>query len=590
MDLRPGVRLDRYTLVLRLGEGGQASVWKAIDPLDGGAVRALKVFALGGDDDPRTERARREAKASAGARHPGLLPCRGLVEDLSQGVVLLVFDFVRGRSLADALKDPQMTAEHRRCAVKQLAETLAYVHASGIVHRDIKPDNVLVTDAFWDAPGEVGTLKLVDFGIAAPVGNPHPLTQEGSVVGTAPYLPPELVDRSGAFPAGEDLQRDVFAFGVLAWEVLVGGHPSGLPLQASREAFAGVYLAALAKKRMWPPAAPPSPELAVVQTCLSLDASTRPASCVVVSEALPAGERIGKSSRTSEPVSMEEGQRRSQTEGHVSPTTAPMTREPVISASPRASGPPIDGGAMWTPPPLPVSGGDSMYGGQRESGRARQKNSTLVYVAAGASVLAVALVAYLVGRSNNDAPAPMVISPPVPQTVTPLTIHPRQTTDVPSPVPARTPVVCCLPNASTCESGRDCQPQPCSALVGDGPFRLRVIGGYLGTDPKDQVQFRGKSTRICVMNLRTGEEQCALSSTLYTQRYDAVNRTTATMADMIGGKIRMRIYNGSFLLYDGAAVANPTGYKATALCSNIVFHLGTWDSYAGKISVYLDDP
>ncbi len=147
-----------------LGEGGQASVWKAIDPLDGGAVRALKVFQLRGKSEQHSERARREAKASAGARHAGLLPCRGLFEDPEQDLLFLVFDYERGRSLADAMHDPRMTPEHRRSAVRQLADTLAYVHARSIIHRDVKPDNVLVTDAFWGSPAELGTLKLVDFG------------------------------------------------------------------------------------------------------------------------------------------------------------------------------------------------------------------------------------------------------------------------------------------------------------------------------------------------------------------------------------------------------------------------------------------
>ncbi len=575
------MRLDRYTLVTCLGEGGQASVWKAIDPLDGGGVRALKIFQLSGGDEHNTERARREAKASAGAHHPGLLPCRVFFEDPAQNVAVLVFDYERGRSLADAMSDPRMTHEHRRCAVRQLADTLAYVHARSVVHRDIKPDNVLVTDAFWGSPVEPGTLKLVDFGIAAPAGNPKPLTREGGVVGTAPYLPPELLETSGLFPGGEDFQRDVFAFGVLAWEVLIGGHPTGLPLGASREAFAGAYLGARAGKRAWPPAAPPSPELSIVQECLALSATGRPQSCIIVANALQTGVLDTVRARTREPVAVDRRNSRPVTDVHVAPTTAPMS-------APRHSWGPSD----RSPSPRSSAAGGvgqgvfPVFPGPPQAPR-RKKSSTGLLASVGLMIIAVAAVLiYLAARQplSEDSPSPPVWT--APSSITPV---PGPITE--TPPPARTQVVCCSSDGKACPSGRDCQPQPCDGLLGDGPWRLRVIGGFLGSGAKiTEIQRTWRSSFICMKNTRTGEEQCASSYVMWTKGWDAKNRVLATTADMIAGRIEVRVVDGSVEQIRALGYASPIGFKTTALCSNVTLHLGSWTPSQGKIAIYLDDP
>src|SRR4051812_35361902 len=136
MQLRAGLRVDRYILVELLGRGGQGAVWKAVDPLDA-AVRALKLIFLEGLDAGAAERARREARAVAKAEHPALVPCRALFEDPAEGIVGLVFDFVPGQSLADAA--PRMSPEHRRAALLQIAVALGHVHGIGLLHRDLKP-------------------------------------------------------------------------------------------------------------------------------------------------------------------------------------------------------------------------------------------------------------------------------------------------------------------------------------------------------------------------------------------------------------------------------------------------------------------
>jgi serine/threonine-protein kinase len=579
VELRAGVRLDRYTLVICLGEGGQASVWKAIDPLDGGGVRALKIFQLRGSDEHNTDRARREAKASAGAQHPGLLPCRLFFEDPALNVAVLVFDYERGRSLADAMSDPRMTQEHRRCALRQLADTLAYVHARSVIHRDIKPDNVLVTDAFWGSPTEPGTLKLVDFGIAAPAGNPKPLTREGGVVGTAPYLPPELLETSGLFPTGQDYQRDVFAFGVLAWEVLIGGHPTGLPLGASRQAFAGAYLGARAGKRAWPPAAPPSPDLSIVQECLALSSAERPQSCIVVANALQTGVLDGVRARTSEPVAVDRRNSRPVTDVHVAPTTAPMGAPQHSWA---ASSRPV-------PPRVAVVGGprEPVYSGSSRPAAQKKKSWGGLLVGIGlVTAAAASVVVYFAVRQpdSEESPPPSVwTAPPA------ITLAPKPSVE--TPAPARAQVVCCSSDGKACASGRDCQPQPCDGLLGDGPWRLRVIGGFLGSGTKiTEIQRTWQSSFICLKNTRTGEEQCASSYAMWTKGYDARNRVLATTGDMIAGRIEVRVMDGGVERIRAPGFGYPTGYKTTALCSNVTLHLGSWATSQGKISVYLDDP
>lgn len=573
MELRAGARLDRYTLVSALGEGGQASVWKVIDPLEGGAVRALKIFQLRGASAENAERARREAKAVAGSRYPGILPCRTLIEDPANELLALVFDYVRGRSLADALSDPRMTPELRRAALRQVADALAYVHGRNVIHRDVKPDNVLVTDAFWGSPSEVGTLKLVDFGIAAPAGNPKPLTREGGVVGTAPYLAPELTEPSGLFEMGNDFQRDVFAFGVLAWEVLVGGHPTGLPLGSSREAFAGAYLSARAGKRAWPPAAPGPAELEVVRACLSLSANGRPESCIAVASALRTGMLDAERPRTSEPAFSNPGlPRTSQTEIHVPPRTQPVSRAgyPPPPSSPRAAVLP----AMERAHP-PALGPQPAHGSSA-------RPATIVWAAVLGALAAIAAIVTV----------PLLVvspSPPAPQQLVSGWSSPEPPGR--APAPAKATVACCTNDAGTCPSRRACQQPPCE-MLGDGAWRLRVVGGFLRNGgARTEIQREWQSSSICIANTRTGEEECASSHRMWTTGSDPVSRVLATTDDLVKGNLAVRVLDGGIERQRPIrAFGSPTGYKATALCTNIVLHLGAPEPDQGRIAVFLDDP
>ncbi|MEZ4313610.1 MAG: serine/threonine-protein kinase [Polyangiaceae bacterium] len=615
MELRSGARVDRYTLVVPLGEGGQACVWKAIDPMDGGAVRALKIFQLRGAGEQQSARARREAESLAGAHHPGIVPCRAHVEIHEHGLIILVFDYARGLSLADAMTDRRMTPELRWSALHQVAGALAYVHGRNILHRDVKPDNVLVTEAFWRTPDEPGTLKLLDFGIAAPAGNPKPLTREGGVVGTAPYLPPELLEPS-QFETGNDFHRDVFAFGVLAWEVLFGQHPTVLPISSSRTAFAGAYLAARAGKRPWPPE-PPEPSQApgveVVRACLSLSARQRPESAIGVFDALRSGVLSGRP-RTSEPVISGAPARPSRTEIHVPPgtetdnhgrgSTVPFSGRPSFGApvsmpsgyaksvrDPRVSAPPYSGPSVVS---QRVSGVPSGGRGDVSEPRGSSFGWGVVLGILAAVVLLVGVLAGVVYFSNTGKavePAALPFpglglpaqTPPASQPVSP---------DPESPVTQEPARACCTDDKGTCRSRRPCQLPPCAGMLDDGPWRLRVVGGYLKAGGGvTEIQRTWRSSKICIKNTRTGQEQCALSDTMWTKGSDSKHRVLVTTQDLTDGNLEVRLVGGPGEWQSPLrAIGALDGYTRTALCDPVALHLGQRNPDLGRISVHLDDP
>ncbi|RYE92204.1 MAG: serine/threonine protein kinase, partial [Myxococcales bacterium] len=205
MSLKAGDQLDRYKLVAPVGEGGQGSVWKAIDE-GGDRLVALKLHRLSRDQDggstrlpsqeseeTHRERLRREAQALRQLDHPSLVRCLGMFEDYERDVLGLVLEWIEGSTLTVAARAPTMTDEHRMWVLGHLVRALAYMHQSGMVHRDLKFSNVLVSPMFWQYPSEPATIKLVDLGVAAPVGNPDPLTRAGGVVGTVAYLAPERI-------------------------------------------------------------------------------------------------------------------------------------------------------------------------------------------------------------------------------------------------------------------------------------------------------------------------------------------------------------------------------------------------------------
>ena len=199
--------LGRYRPLQPLGSGGNGSVWLARDEPTGVEV-ALKIVPREGKSAARAER---EASAAARLRHPGCQRAYALARDSRH--VYIAYEYVPGRTLRQALREGAIDDAAALEVAAQICEALAHAHAHRIVHRDVKPSNILL------AENDEISIRLLDFGLARMDGE-ETLTAAGDVPGTLAYIPPERLrgDESGA-PA------DVWAVGVLLWEALAGWHP-----------------------------------------------------------------------------------------------------------------------------------------------------------------------------------------------------------------------------------------------------------------------------------------------------------------------------------------------------------------------------
>jgi serine/threonine-protein kinase len=211
-----GALSGRYDLGDRLGSGGMSNVYRATDLILERTV-AVKILAEHLSDDERfVARFRREALAVAKLIHPNIVQVYDT--GIDEGRHYIVMEYVEGRSGAQILQrqgplDPETAAE----AGIQACAGLDYAHRRGIIHRDVKPGNLMITGG--PASGGPMTVKLTDFGIARAIEQTR-ITQVGSVVGTAAYLAPEQVRGEEATPA-----TDVYALGVVLYQFLTGRLP-----------------------------------------------------------------------------------------------------------------------------------------------------------------------------------------------------------------------------------------------------------------------------------------------------------------------------------------------------------------------------
>lgn len=209
--ISPGVTLgSRYRLDERIAGGGMGDVWRGTDEVLGRTV-AVKILLPALLDEPGfAERFRGEARTMATINHPGVVDVYDYGSD--QQLAFLVMEYVEGDALSRTLsRVGRLTPARTMALVAQAADALQAAHANGIVHRDVKPGNLLVRPN--------GTLVLTDFGIArsALVGQ---LTVAGSVLGTASYISPEQASGAVATAAS-----DVYALGVVAYQCLSGHRP-----------------------------------------------------------------------------------------------------------------------------------------------------------------------------------------------------------------------------------------------------------------------------------------------------------------------------------------------------------------------------
>lgn len=286
MELRAGLQIDRYVLIEPLGEGGQGAVWKARDPLAPDQPCALKLVPVIVGRPHDLERTRREARALAQLDHPSLVRSVSLFEDLKLGVLGIAMELVQGTSLRQLSREGKLGVHEKHLVLEHVARALCYLHQNGVVHRDVKLDNVLVRDSFFADPTRPDGVKVVDLGIAAVPGTDQQLTQEGTVVGTIPYLAPELLDPA-TFEGEQSSPRvDVFAFGVMGWLLLADRHPTGLPANSNAVDYTRSYRKGTAPSAGFPQGEVDGEWRAILTRCLALTPSERLPTASAVLEAI----------------------------------------------------------------------------------------------------------------------------------------------------------------------------------------------------------------------------------------------------------------------------------------------------------------
>ncbi len=226
--------LDRYRLVRRLGAGGFGVVWLAHDEHLDRAVAVKRVAVQGSDP----ERAEREALASARLQHPGIVALYESGRD--EDAVYLVSELVRGRTFGELSADGELSDRDVLAIGIALCDALGHAHKRGVVHRDVKPGNVIVPDRPHDG---AGIAKLTDFGIARMLGD-DALTRTGDVVGTLAYMAPEQAEGRTATEAS-----DLYSLALVLYEALAGTNPVRGRGMASTARRLGARMPALARLR-----------------------------------------------------------------------------------------------------------------------------------------------------------------------------------------------------------------------------------------------------------------------------------------------------------------------------------------------------
>jgi serine/threonine protein kinase len=214
--MEPGRMLgERYRLTRHIASGGMGDVWEAEDTVLERPV-ALKILRAEHAADPDfVERFRAEARHAAGLSDPRITAVHdyGEAQDNGTTVAYLVMELVPGEPLSATLaRDGKLSVDRTLAVVADTADALQTAHDAGVVHRDVKPGNILIRPD--------GSVSITDFGIARATNEPNHLTRTGLVVGTAYYLPPEQAAGKQVTPAS-----DLYALGVVAYECLSGRKP-----------------------------------------------------------------------------------------------------------------------------------------------------------------------------------------------------------------------------------------------------------------------------------------------------------------------------------------------------------------------------
>jgi serine/threonine-protein kinase len=281
----------RYRLERVIGSGGMASVYLAHDAELHRPVAVKLLADTLADDAALRERFVREGRLAARLAHPNIVAVFDAGED--DGRPYIVTEYVEGETVADLLRRRgRLSAEETVDLALQACAGLAHAHENGLVHRDVKPHNLLVRPD--------GTVKIADFGIARALDSSR-VTEAGTVLGTAAYLAPEQASGDEVTPAA-----DVYSLGVVVYELLTGRTP--YRFESLAELARAHAAEAVEPPRALAPDVPPALEALVLRS-LARDPADRPATAAELGAELAASTAAPTSDRLTEPLPMRPRQR-----------------------------------------------------------------------------------------------------------------------------------------------------------------------------------------------------------------------------------------------------------------------------------------
>ncbi len=635
---------DRYSLVERLGEGGQGEVWRAVDRVGQNKDVAIKLVDVDRAPPSLIERVRREANVLHQLSHPSLLVCHRLFEDLRDRRIGLVMDYVPGASLEDAASDVRMSRRHRIWVLSHLARALAFLHGKKLVHRDIKPENVLLHADFWDAPERPEHVTLIDFGIAAPEGNPKPVTAVGNVIGTLAYMAPESLDPATWGAPAVASTRDIFAFGVLGWRLMAGRHPSGIE-SGDIASYAHVYREAVRDRAPWPKGDVQGLWGEVLRACLSLRASDRPASgAELVSMMEPGARAAAPPAPAPMPAALPRTVPGAPLSGLTVPGVAPVALPDVGRTTP-APVPvaPLDVGRA-TPAPALVgpSGGYrpqivSKVGppGAPPPSQVRGESTLGRWILVAGALLAAAGIIWLVtppaGSVGASKPVPTPTSRPTsvptaaevlrtaPSAAVPSTPVPPTSRSIPAPGPVTAaccqPLACRLDDAredslakyfkvkldGTCEcpSGRTSIPWCCERWIPRQSWSVRVSwAGFLGLEGKDvTVDTRYPDATVCMRKhdpaallLAAGMPCVRIADIPTSATPESKSLVTLTTDDLSKLGVDILVHDGAGIPLASKTQAWVSDIGLGVLCRGLLLRVQSSVLAEPKVVVFLDDP